>query len=204
MSTALEVWRAIPQTPEMVAFFQGVFEVIGITIAETGETLTARVFPDRVEFSPGLPETADFLLPLRWENVENMVQHSADGVFDPQEAWRIVSVLFTPLTQETLKNPIMSNNIIRTLSGVESLIHVHLVAPDGVSVTCHSLIYVSGQWLVISGLHGKPGRTYRMTAEQSMDYQRRVFAATKANTFSGWQSFARWYAGWRSEVSVTA
>jgi len=144
--TALEIWQAIPQTPEMVAFFQGVFDVVGITIEETGEALTARVFPDRVEFSAGLPEDANFLLPLRWENVENMVAHSADGVYDALESWRIVSVLFTPLTRETLKNPIMSNNIIRTLSGVEALIHVHLIAPSGEAVSTHSLIYASVRW----------------------------------------------------------
>ena len=201
--TALQIWQAIPQTPEMVAFFQGVFDVIGVTIEETGEELTARVFEDRVEFSAGLPESPDFLLPIRWENVENMVQHSADGAYDPHEAWRIVSVLFTPLTRETLKNPVMSNNIIRTLSGVEPLIHVHLVAPDGESVSTHSLIHVSGQWLVVPGLHGTPGRTYRMTAEQSLDYQRRVFTAVKANNFTEWQAFARWYRAWRADVSVT-
>jgi len=201
-SSALEVWNAIPQTPDVVAFFKGIFDVIGVTIEETGEQLTIGIEEDRIRIEEGLPLNPDFTVPLAWENVENMASHAKDGEIDPREAWRIVSVLFTSLTKATLRNPIMSNNLLRIFSGVEDLAHVHLVSPDGQEVNSHSLIYVKGEWLVISGIHGKPKRTFRMTAEQSIEYQRRVFSAIKKNTVRGWASFSTWYRKWRKTVSV--
>ena len=44
--SALEVWRMIPQTPEVIGFFTGIFDVIGVTIAETGEELTVAIEGD--------------------------------------------------------------------------------------------------------------------------------------------------------------
>ena len=42
-SSALDVWRKINQTPDIVNFFQGIFDVIGIIIEETNEELTIAV-----------------------------------------------------------------------------------------------------------------------------------------------------------------
>ena len=36
--SALQVWQAIPQTKEIVDYFRGIFDVIGVTIEETGRT----------------------------------------------------------------------------------------------------------------------------------------------------------------------
>jgi hypothetical protein len=134
--------------------------------------------------------------------VENMVAHAEDGEIDPREAWRIVSVLFTSLTQATLRNPVMSNNLMRRIAMVEDIAHVFLVAPDGKEANCHTLVYVKGQWLVISGLHGNPKRTFRMSAEDCIDYQRKVFSAIKKNSLFEWFRFSSWYRKWRKEVSV--
>ncbi|HJM12987.1 MAG TPA: hypothetical protein QF641_00665 [Candidatus Thalassarchaeaceae archaeon] len=200
--SALEVWRMIPQTPEVVGFFTGIFDVIGVTIAETGEELTVAIEGDAIRIDPGLPEKPDFVVPIAWQNVENMVAHADDGMIDPREAWRIVSVLFTSLTQATLRNPIMSNNMMRRVAGVEDIAHVYLIAPDGKEANCHTLIYVKGQWLVISGLYGEPKRTFRMTAEDSIEYQRKVFSAIKKNTMIEWFRFSSWYKKWRKGVSI--
>ena len=37
MDSGLDLWRAVAQTDELVDFFTGMFDVIGITIEETGE-----------------------------------------------------------------------------------------------------------------------------------------------------------------------
>ena len=200
--SALDVWRMIPQTPEVVAFFTGIFDVIGVRISETGEELTVAIEDASIRIDPGLPEKPDFVVPIGWQNVENMVAHAEDGEIDPREAWRIVSVLFTSLTQATLLNPIMSNNLMRRIARVEDIAHVFLVAPDGKEANCHTLRYVKGQWLVISGLHGEPKRTFRMSAQDCIDYQRRVFSAIKKNSLMEWFRFSSWYRKWRKGVSV--
>ena len=104
-----------------------------------------------------------------------MVEHAKDGIIDPEESWRILDVLFTPLTKVTLQNPVLSVNWLRKLAGVEDLTHVNLINPKGQEASKHTLIYVKGQWLVLKGLHGKPRRTYRMSPEQSLEYQKKIF-----------------------------
>ena len=200
--SALDVWRMIPQTPEVVAFFTGIFDVIGVSISETGEELTVAIEDDAIRIDPGLPEKPDFVVPIGWENVENMVAHAEDGEIDPREAWRIVSVLFTSLTQATLRIPVMSNTLMRRIAMVEVIAHVFLGAPDGKEANCHTLVYVKGQWLVISGLHGNPKRTFRMSAQDCIDYQRKVFSAIKKNHLMEWFRFSSWYRKWRKGVSV--
>ncbi len=198
---AVDLWRGIVQTKEIVEIFRGLFEVIAITIEETGEELTVRMGEDRISIDPGLPEIYDFLVPIKLENVHNMVSHAADGRLDAFEIWRIIGVLFTPLTRETMRNPVLSKTILRKLVGIEDLIHVQLLGPEAEQVANHTLAFAGGQWLVIEGLHGRAGRTFAMTGEDCIAYQKQVFRAIKADTFMGWLSFARWYVKWRPGVS---
>ena len=199
---AIDLWQAIAQTDELVGFFTGLFDVIGITIEETGEELTARIGNGEIHIEPGLPDKWDFLVPLKMENVTNMVSHAADGSLDAFETWRIVSVMFTPLTRETLKNPVMSRGLFRRLAKVEDLIHVQLLGPEAEQLASHTLAFASGQWLVLEGLHGEPRRTFTMTGAQCLTYQKQVFKAMKADSLMGWMRFARWYVAWRPSVSV--
>lgn len=199
---AIDLWRAVAQTDELVGFFTGLFDVIGVTIEETGEELTVRIGSDKIHIDPGLPDRWDFLVPLKIENVTNMVSHAADGRLDAFETWRIVSVLFTPLTRETLKNPVLSRGIFRKLARVEDLIHVRLLGPEAEQVASHTLAFVSGQWLVLEGLHGKASRTFTMTGEECVTYQKQVWKAMKANSLMGWIRFARWYVDWRPSTSA--
>jgi len=198
---AVDLWRAIVQTKEIVEVFKGLFDVIAITIEETGEELTVRMGEDRVNIDPGLPDDYDFLVPIKLENAHNMVVHAADGRLDAFEIWRIIGVLFTPLTRETMRNPMMAKTLLRKLVGIEDLIHVQLLGPEAEQVANHTLAFAGGQWLVIEGLHGRAGRTFAMTGEDCITYQKQVFRAIKADTFMGWLSFARWYVKWRPGVS---
>ena len=199
---AIDLWRAVAQTDELLDFFTGMFDVIGVTIEETGEELTVSVEEGRVRIEPGLPDEYDFLVPLKLENVTNMARHAADGSLDEFEAWRIASVLFTPITRETLKNPVMSNGILRKLARVEDLIHVQLLGPQAEQVASHTLAFAGSQWLVIEGLHGQARRTFTMTGDECVTYQKRVFTAMKSNSILGWLRFARWYFKWRSSAST--
>ena len=199
---ALDLWRGVVQTHGLVDFFTGMFEVMGIVIEETGEELTVSVGEGKIHIEPGLPDRCDFLVPLKTENVTKMVSHAADCRLDEFETWRIASVLFTPLTRETLRNPVMSRGMLRRLARVEDLIHVRLLGPEAEQVASHTLVFASGQWLVIEGLHGQARRTFNMTGEECVTYQKQVFRAMKANSIMGWIRFARWYGKWRPKASA--
>lgn len=176
---------------------------MGITVEGMDDKFTVHHQGDKITFTKGIDDDIDFLVPLEKQNILNMISHSKDGSISPEESWRILSVLFTPLTYETLKVPTLAVNWRRKLAGVEDLIHVYLLNPAGGEANKHTLIYVKNQWLVIEGLYGNPRRTYRMTPGQSLEYQRRTFTAIKKDSFWEWWRFATWYKEWRKTCSVT-
>lgn len=201
--SARELWAGIVQTPEIVRYFQGVFTKVGITVAESGEQFTVTHHGDRVSFAPGIDADVEFMVPLRLENVTNLVSHAHDGRFEPEESWRIIQVLFTPLTQSALNSPRVRRNWLRALAGVETLIHVHLLRPSGGDAACHTLAFAGDQWLVIPGLHGRPKRVYQLTPDQALEFQRQLYKALKTDTISGWSKFSSWYRTWRETCSTT-
>ena len=177
---------------------------MGVDIEETGEKFTIHHTGEKFIFEEGIIEDAvDFIVPLQLENINNMMQHAEDGEIDSSESWRILDVLFTPLTKVTLQNPVLSVNWLRKLAGVEDLTHVYLLNPEGKEASKHTLIYIKGQWLVLKGIHGNPKRTYRMTPEDSLEYQRTVFKALKKDSLWSWMKFATWYKKWRKKNSIT-
>lgn len=202
-ASSIQVWRGITQTPEIVQYFRGLFHRMAFTIAETGEAFTATHSGDAITLAEGADPAADFTVPLHLANIQSLASHTADGRISPQESWRIAAVLFTPLTQATLRNPVMSKTWIRRLAGVEDVIHVRLVNPAGQEEATHTLVHAAGQWLVLAGLHGTARRTYRLTPEQSLDYQRHAFEAITQDSLGGWWRFAQWYRRWREAVSAT-
>jgi hypothetical protein len=195
--SAMQIWSTIGQTPELVSYFEGVFAKAGITVEETGEAFTVMHHGDRIAFAPGLADDVEFVVPIHMENVTRLAAHARDGKFDAEESWRIVQALFTPLTRAALQSPLVTRNWLRALAGVETLIHVHLLHPSGGDSATHTLAFAGNQWLVLSGLHGTPQRTYRLTPAQALDFQRQLYQALKTNTPSGWWQFANWYRQWR-------
>ena len=203
-TSSLDAWENILQTPELLLYFNDVFDHLGIIIEETDEKFTIHHLDTEFIFEEGIVEGAvDFIVPLKLKNIENMMLHAKDGKIDSSESWRILNVLFTPLTEVTLQNPVLSVNWRRKLAGVEDLTHVYLLNPDGEEASKHSLIYIKGQWLVLKGIHGNPKRTYRMTPEDSLEYQRTIFKVLKQDTFLGWIKFSAWYKKWRKKNSIT-
>jgi hypothetical protein len=199
--SALQMWQNIVQTPEIVAYFDGVFQRAGIKVEETGEQFTVTHTGGQITFVPGIAPDVDFVVPLRLDNVQNLVGHTLDGKIDPGESWRIVQVLFTPMTQATLRTPMLVNPWMLRLAGVEERIHVHLLYPNGGDAATHTLIYENGRWRVLSGLHGAAQRTYHLTPAQALDYQRHVAQAIRQDSFRAWLQFALWYRQWRPAVS---
>ncbi len=131
-----------------------------------------------------------------------MVKHAKDGKISPDESWQILDVLFTPLTKAVLENPELSESWLWKLAGVEDITHVFLINPTGGEASKHTLIYVKGQWLVLREIHGKPERIYRMSPEQSLEYQRAMHSAMQENTLRGWWKISGLYKKWRKTCSV--
>ncbi|MFB0519891.1 MAG: hypothetical protein ACETWD_00480 [Desulfatiglandales bacterium] len=207
MVTSLEKWQSIIQDPRVVHFFTDIFERLGVRVTDTKEQFTCIHRGDRIDFEPTLDEKkVDYTVEIQSYQVDRLAEHAKTGEFGIAEQYRIVRALFTPATSATLKSPIQSSSIVRALSGVEDLIHVYLMSPTPEEPDCedtnHTLIYVKGQWLVIPGLHGRPRRTFRLTMEDALIYQRKIFTALKANRWLSWWKFLRWYLRWRKAVST--
>jgi len=204
MPTSLEKWQALTRHPQIVRFFHGLFDRAGVRVSDTGEQFTCVHKDDHVELLPGLdPASVDYVVDVDSSQVDRLTSYAGDRDLDVNEQYRIVSALFTPATAAMLRAPVLANPWLRWLQGAEDLIHVHLVppTPEEKEVT-HTLLYANRQWVVLPGLHGKPGRTYRMTISDSLMYHRKAFEALKANRFGTWFGFASWYKRWRVGVST--
>jgi len=94
-----EHWKPLLAQEGLAQYFSGIFESLGIQIEETNEQLTILHKTDHFEIVDGINETdVDYSVKLKMENIKNMSAHGADGKIDPYESYRIMSVLFTPLT----------------------------------------------------------------------------------------------------------
>ncbi|CAN5588854.1 hypothetical protein BH10CHL1_BH10CHL1_25360 [soil metagenome] len=200
--SAMERWQAILQTPTIVAYFRGVFNQVGIQVLETDEQFTVTHTGERITFTPGIQATVDFVVPVTVAHIQNLVNAASDGEIDATEAWRIVQVLFTPMTKATLQTPVLTDPLIQKLAGVEDVMHIYLLNPSGGAAATHTLTFEKGQWQVTPGLQGTPRRIYQLTPEQALIYQRRVFQAAQQNALWTWCQFALWYRQWRQAVST--
>ena len=206
ISPAMQKWSAIVQTPDLVDYFRDVYTKAGVVVEGGSQSATTDEFTvtnDGASFTfhPGIDADVEFTVPLRQENVENLFHFASDGKFDAHESWRIVQILFTPLTRAALQSPTVRQNWLRYLAGVESVIHVHLVDPNGGEAVRHTLAYAGDQWLVIPGLHGTAKRTYWLSPEQALTFQRQLYKALKEDALGAWWQFSNWYREWRMTVS---
>ena len=199
----MQMWQGIADTPALVEYFKDSFDTLGVSVEGTEYSLTVTHTGTALELKSGIAEDVDFQVTITPEQVMNMVSNAEDNQISEQESWRILNVLFTPMTAVTLDNEVLTNNRLRKALGVEDLTHVSLLNPSGDTASSHTLFYVKGQWVVVSGLHGKPRRTYTLTPAQALEYQKKIFSAMRADDRKQWKEWAKWYKSWRDGVSVT-
>ena len=168
----MQLWQGIADTPALVEYFKDSFDTLGVSVEGTEYSLTVTHTGTALELKSGIAANVDFRVTITPEQVMNMVSNAEDNRISEQESWRILNVLFTPMTAVTLDNEVLTNNRLRKALGVEDLTHVSLLNPSGDTASSHTLFYVKGQWVVVSGLHGKPRRTYTLAA-QALEYQRK-------------------------------
>jgi hypothetical protein len=205
MTTSIEKWEALTHEPKIVGFFAGLFDRGGVRVTDTGETFTCIHRGDHIDIRPNLESNLDYTVDIVSSQVDRLVANATGGELTLAQQYRVAKTLFTPATAATLRNPMLSNRLIRRISAVENLIHVVLVSPMPQEEDCedamHTLIHVAGQWLVIPGLHGKARRVFRFSMTDAIGYHRRVFLAIKRDSIGGWLGFWRWYIFWRRTVS---
>ena len=72
-NSSVDAWNNILQTPELLTYFNDVFDHLGVTIEETGEKFTIHHMKTEFVFEEGIVEGAvDFIVPLELKNIENM------------------------------------------------------------------------------------------------------------------------------------
>ncbi len=202
-SPSMKAWDNLLNKPQLAEFFTDIFDNLGIILDESNEKFTVHHKGNHFELSKGVDKSkVDYVVYLKSENIANMAKHGSDSVITSQETYKIMSVLFTPLTQASLQSPMMKKPLLRKLAGIENLIHVYLVNPDKTEITSHTLIFINKQWIVTNGIYGKAKRTFKLSPEQAVQYQKHVFRAIKTNKAKEWKKFKKWYKKWRKEVSV--
>ncbi len=205
--TSIQKWAAAMQPPTVVAFFDGLFERVGVRIADTGEAFTCIHDGDRVLFSDELDEeSVDFVVAIDSGQVDRMLENMKTGELDEAARFRIMAVIATPSTEAMLKRPAIRSEWLRSflfwIGGAEPLMQVVLVGPPGEQNMAHTIARVNGATTVTPGLHGEVSHIYQLTVDDAVTYQRRMLAARKANGLWSWITFARWYGEFREKVVV--
>lgn len=196
------LWDSLLNKNHLVDYFSGIFNRLGIVVEETNERFTVIHHSDHFDIIDGVvKDSVDYIVHLKMENILNMQKHGSDGMIDENESFRIMAVLFTPLTEASLSNPMLTRPVMRKLSGIENHILVNLISPDKIDTICHTLIYINKNWIVVPGKYGDPVRTFNLTPQDAIEYQRKVFIALQANSSRQWKEFKKWYLVWRENVS---
>ena len=203
MSENLQLLKAVTEKPSAVAWFKGLFTQAHVEITDTSERFTILHHGDRAEVMTGFrADRPNFVVPVQSDNVRRLSAAFADDVIDAQEQYRIVKFMLKPCLKASLDMPILRNKTLQKIVKVDTHWQEALLDPQGNEDEQVTIIFVNKQWLVIPGYHGKPQRRLRLTPEQLLDFQRRVFHADEANKLTTWVKLARWYVKWRDEITV--
>ncbi|HRA19403.1 MAG: hypothetical protein IPJ58_18015 [Ardenticatenia bacterium] len=202
MSTNLSQLQSLVQQPAARAFFKGLFARARLELTDTGERFTIHQEGDDVRVAEGFDgPDANLVVPLASQNLANLGAIFADRQVTGDESYRIVRFMLRPCLEASLQMPILQNDRLLRILGVDDWQQA-LLDPQGredVQLTVHK---TDGQWTVSEGYHGNPRRRLRLTAEQMLDFQRRLFKADEENSISGWMSLAGWYVTWRDQLTV--
>lgn len=203
--SSMESWESLLNKKQLADYFSGIFNTMGFVIEETKEEFTVIHHGDHFMTEKGINrEKVDYVVKLKLENIQNMQKHGDDNTIDATESFRIMSVLFTPLTEASLSNPMLNKPLMRKMSGIENHIHVNLISPDKTDTVSHTLIYLNKSWMVVPAIQGKAKRVFNLTSQDAIDYQKQVFIAMQKDTIKGWKEFKKWYMNWRKGVSYTS
>ena len=73
LGPAAAKWSEVEQPKEFLEFFDGTFKKLAIKVEESGEVFTVEHTGERFVFTNGHDPEAEFVVPVRMENIERMV-----------------------------------------------------------------------------------------------------------------------------------
>ena len=206
---SLETFRALVLNPQILRFFDGLFEIVGIRVVDTGEEFTCRLRGDGVAFVEGIEKAeVDFVVDIQAFQVERLASHVRTGELSEVEQFRILVSVFGPVANSGFNNPavgvFMTGRFFSWFIKRRNITHMHLSSPDpGEEPNVeYSLLFVNRQWLLVPGLHGTPERVFKIDIERGLALHRELLAVMKADNWRRWLAFASWYKRWRDEVEV--
>ncbi|MBE7435942.1 MAG: hypothetical protein HS100_18640 [Anaerolineales bacterium] len=203
MSSNQSLLEQLTKKKSVLDWFKGLFTQVHLEITDTGEKFTILHHGDSAEVVSGFhAKKPNFIIPLKSENVGNLVRAFSDDRIDAQEEYRIVKFMMVPCLRAALAMPILNNTAVHKIVKVDTHWQEVLIDPSGNEDLQLTIIYVNKQWLVIPGLYGTPTRRLALTPAQLLDFQRRVLAADASGKVSDWAGLAKWYVDWREEITV--
>lgn len=203
MSTHLATLQALVQEPAARAFFAGLFARAHLTLTDTGERFTVRQDGDAVTVVEGFDgDEPNLVVALADQNLANLSAIFGDREVTSDEAYRIVRFMVRPCLEAALRMPILNHERLLGLLRVDDCWQQALLDPEGREDLALTVEKVEGRWTVREGYHGRPSRRLRLTAEQMLDFQRRLFKADEENSIAAWLQLAGWYIAWRDRLTV--
>ena len=217
MKSSLQKFKLMQQSTATRDFFSVLFESVGIRISDTEEEFNCYHRGTRIDFEEPLNESeVDYVLELTTKQVDSLVELVSVEEIDEERRYSILKTLFAPAIEASINpfpclkgvtssTPLVSNTLLRRLLRMENLIHVYIISPvQGESEIGHTLVFENKEWQVSTGLHGTPGRIFRLSIDDVLEFHGQAYRALKANTNMGWLKFGGWYLKWRKVVSKSS
>lgn len=163
--------------PAAVEFAKGMFDAVYIILEEhEGTGFTVLMKDGGVEVERGLNTAIEptLVVPLTDEGVLNIKEFFKDGKLDETETFLVVNALFKPGWEASYRIPDLGNWLVRKYMKLDGLLHAVLLNPGQVKFKGKvvknelSVVRVSGQWLVFSGLEGIPDARMEISPEDAI------------------------------------
>ena len=207
LQPSLTTLQTIEQTPAALKFFDGLFDIVGVMVLDTGEKFTCLQTATGIEFMDGLDENSTgYIIQIYAYQAERLANYLQTGEIPEIEQYRIVKSLYAPMASAAFKNTavlrFMNNTAVSLLIKRRRVVHIELISPDP-SQEDHSyytLLGASKQWLLLDGHHGTPYRLFRMNYLDVIEMCKQVTVTMKTGGWMRWARLAIWYVGWRSKV----
>jgi len=160
-----KILQEAAKMPSAIEYAKGMFDVAYI-IAEEHENLgfTVRNKENEIKIERGLDTSVEptIVIPLTDTAIYNIKEFFKDNVLDEQEEFLVVNALFKPGWEASYRIPGIQNYFVRKYMNLDGLLHAVLLNPSNIPYKEKvvrnelSIIRVSDQWLVFTGLEGKP------------------------------------------------
>lgn len=163
--------------PAAAEFARGMFTSAYIIPEEhPGIGFTVRLKAEGVEVERGLDVSAEptLVIPLSDEGILNAHAFFKDGKLDEAEEFLVVNALFKPGWEASYRIPELGSWLVRRYMKLDGLLHAVLLNPAGVKFKGKavqnelSVARVSGQWLVFSGLEGRPDTRMELSPKDAL------------------------------------